>query len=198
MILKISNYYPLQMQTDYLNKYVFISIVIHILFLVSIKSSHVKYDINQIGEQGMQIEMVVIQDNKNDIIEDESLLSEKKKIIKEEKQKQQVITDNRVQGDKAKAIYQTYYGLIRSMLDSNKRYPILALQRRQEGTPIIEFTILKNGDVTNLNLISSGYRLLDREAKKIILKSTPFPPIPASIGKKKINLRIPINFNLQR
>ena len=80
MILKILNYYPLQMQTDYLNKYIFISIVMHILFLVSIKPSNIKYDINQIGEQGMQIEMVVIQDNKNDIIEDESLLSEKKKI----------------------------------------------------------------------------------------------------------------------
>jgi protein TonB len=83
-------------------------------------------------------------------------------------------------------------------LYSNKKYPLLSLQRRQEGTPIVEFTILKNGEVTNLNLVSSGYRLLDREAQKIVIKSSPFPPIPESVGKNSIDLRIPINFSLQR
>ena len=63
---------------------------------------------------------------------------------------------------------------------------------------MVEFTILKNGAVTNLTVSSSGYRLLDREAQKIVLKSSPFPPIPDSIGKNTIALRIPINFNLQR
>tara|TARA_B100000902_G_scaffold354586_1_gene366856 strand:- start:170 stop:730 length:561 start_codon:yes stop_codon:yes gene_type:complete len=185
------------MQSDHLHKYFFISVVIHLIFLVSLKSSYIKYDISQIGEQGMQIQMVLIQDDLNDIEEPESLLSEQKKIIKEKKQEQQAIVDNRIQGDKAKKIYQSYYGVIRNILDSNKKYPILALQRRQEGTPIIEFTILKNGEIIGLNLISSGHRLLDRQAQKIVLKSAPFPPIPASLGKKSIDLRIPINFNLQ-
>ena len=63
---------------------------------------------------------------------------------------------------------------------------------------MVEFTILKNGVVTNLTVTSSGFRLLDREDQKIVLKSSPFPPIPDSIGKKSIDLRIPINFNLQR
>jgi protein TonB len=62
----------------------------------------------------------------------------------------------------------------------------------------VEFTILQNGEVTNLSVLSSGYRLLDREAQKIVLKSSPFPPIPDTIGKNSIDLRIPINFNLQR
>ena len=72
------------------------------------------------------------------------------------------------------------------------------MQRRQEGTPVVEFTILKNGTITNLTVSSSGFRLVDREAHKIVLKSSPLPPIPDSIGKKSIDLRIPINFNLQR
>ena len=75
---------------------------------------------------------------------------------------------------------------------------MLALQRRQEGTPVVEFTILKSGEVVNLTVETSGYRLLDREAQKIVLKSTPFPPIPDSMKKNHIDLRIPINFNLQR
>ena len=186
------------MQTDQLNKYIFISLVVHILFFISIKSTFIKQDISQIGEQGMQIQMVLIKDNTDDIQEDESVLSEEKEILKEIEQEQQAIFDNRLQGDKAEKIYQSYYGVIRNILDSNKKYPLLSLQRRQEGTPVVEFTILKNGTVTNLEVSSSGYRLLDREAQKIVLKSSPFPPIPDSIGKKSIDLRIPINFNLQR
>ena len=125
-------------------------------------------------------------------------MSKEKETIKDKEQEQQAVFDNRLQGDKAEKIYQSYYGVIRNILDSNKKYPLLSLQRRQEGTPIVEFTILKNGEVTNLNLVSSGYRLLDREAQKIVIKSSPFPPIPESVGKNSIDLRIPINFSLQR
>ena len=198
IILTILNFYRIEMQTDRLNKYIFISLVIHMLFFISFKSTFMKQDISQIGEQGMQIQMVFIQDKTDDIQEDESILSEEKETLKEIEQEQQAIFDNRIQGDKAEKIYQSYYGVIRNMLDSNKKYPLLSLQRRQEGTPVVEFTILQNGTVTNLTVSSSGYRLLDREAQKIVLKSSPFPPIPDSIGKKSIDLRIPINFNLQR
>ena len=198
IILKILNFYRIEMQTDQLNKYILISLVIHMLFFISFKSTFIKQDISQIGEQGMQIQMVLIQDKTDDIQEEESVLSEEKEILKEIEQEQQAIFDNRIQGDKAEKIYQSYYGVIRNILDSNKKYPLLSLQRRQEGTPVVEFTILQNGAVTNLSVSSSGYRLLDREAQKIVLKSSPFPPIPDSIGKKSIDLRIPINFNLQR
>ena len=198
IISKILNFYLIEMQTDQLNKYIFISFAIHVLFFISIKNTYIKQDISQIGEQGMQIQMVLIQDKTDDIQEEESVLSEEKEILKEIEQEQQAIFDNRLQGDKAKKIYQSYYGVIRNILDSNKKYPLLSLQRRQEGTPVVEFTILQNGTVTNLMVSSSGYRLLDREAQKIVLKSSPFPPIPNSIGKKSIDLRIPINFNLQR
>ena len=108
-----------------------------------------------------------------------------KKSFKKEEKQQQAIFDNRLQGDKTDKIYQSYYGVIRNMLDSNKKYPLLSLQRRQEGTPVVEFTILKSGEVVNLKVNSSGHRLLDREAQKIVLKSSPFPPIPDSLGKIK-------------
>jgi TonB family protein len=175
------------MQTDNLNKYIFASLIIHIFFLVSLSNSKIQKDISQIGEQGMQIQMVLIKDQQDDIQDDESLSSNEKRIIKEKELEQQAIVDNRLQGDQTQKIYQSYYGIVRSMLDSNKKYPLLSLQRRQEGTPVVEFTIT-----------SSGYRLLDREAQRIILKSAPFPPIPKSLGKNRIDLRVPINFSLQR
>ena len=97
------------MVTDQLNKYILVSIFIHVLFLVSMKNNYVKQDISQIGQQGMQIQMVLIKDSADDIQDEESLLSEEKKILKEKEQEQQAIFDNRLQGDKAKKIYQSYY-----------------------------------------------------------------------------------------
>ena len=185
------------MQTDNLNKYIFISLIIHSLFLLSFNSVYTQKDISQIGEQGMQIQMVLMQDQ-IDESDNDGLTSDEKKVLKKEEKQQQAIFDNRLQGDKTDKIYQSYYGVIRNMLDSNKKYPLLSLQRRQEGTPVVEFTILKNGEVVNLKVNSSGHRLLDREAQKIVLKSSPFPPIPDSLGKNKIDLRVPINFSLQR
>ena len=186
------------MQTDNLNKYVLVSLVIHVFFLMSLSITNNQKDISQIGEQGMQIQMVLIRDQQDDVQDEESINSSEKKMIKSEEKEEQAIVDNRLQGDRTNKIYQSYYGVVRSMLDSNKKYPLLSLQRRQEGTPIVEFTILQNGDVINIDIISSGFRLLDREAQKIVLKSAPFPPIPKSLGKKRIDLRVPINFSLQR
>ena len=186
------------MQTDNLNKYVLVSLVIHAFFLTSLSITNNQKDISQIGEQGMQIQMVLIRDQQDDVQDEESINSSEKKMIKSEEKEEQAIVDNRLQGDRTNKIYQSYYGVVRSMLDSNKKYPLLSLQRRQEGTPIVEFTILQNGDVINIAITSSGFRLLDREAQKIVLKSAPFPPIPKSLGKNRIDLRVPINFSLQR
>ena len=186
------------MQTDNLNKYILVSLVIHAFFLMSLSITNNQKDISQIGEQGMQIQMVLIRDQQDDVQDEESINSSEKKMIKSEEKEEQAIVDNRLQGDRTNKIYQSYYGVVRSMLDSNKKYPLLSLQRRQEGTPIVEFTILQNGDVINIDITSSGFRLLDREAQKIVLKSAPFPPIPKSLGKKRIDLRVPINFSLQR
>ena len=99
-------------------------------------------------------------------------------------------------GDISKNAYQSYYGQIRKIIDSNKKYPLLARQRREEGSPRITFTILKSGLVENVSVMTSGYRSLDREARRMILASSPFPPIPASMKKEYIQLTIPINFNL--
>ena len=165
---------------------------------MTITTSNIQRDISQIGEQGMQIQMVLIKDQVDDVKDTESLNSSEKKVIKQEEKEEQAIFDNRLQGDKTNKIYQSYYGVVRNMLDSNKKYPLLSLQRRQEGTPIVEFTILQSGDVVDLKITSSGFRLLDREAQKIVLKSAPFPPIPESLGKRRIDLRVPINFSLQR
>ena len=87
------------MQTDNLNKYILISLLIHTFFLMTITSSNVQRDISQIGEQGMQIQMVLIRDDNDDVQDDDSLSSSEKKIIKREEKQEQAVVDNRTQGD---------------------------------------------------------------------------------------------------
>ena len=72
------------MQTDNLNKYIGISLVIHAFFLMTITTSNIQRDISQIGEQGMQIQMVLIRDQNDDVQDDDSLSTSEKKIIKSE------------------------------------------------------------------------------------------------------------------
>ena len=106
------------------------------------------------------------------------------------------IRDSRKVGEESLNTYDTYYGRIRQIIDSNKRYPLLARQRKIEGSPKVQFTILKNGIVEKISVISSGHRILDREARLIIKISSTFPEIPSSMNKNYIDLTIPINFKL--
>tara|TARA_Y100000816_G_scaffold81710_1_gene55924 strand:+ start:29 stop:598 length:570 start_codon:yes stop_codon:yes gene_type:complete len=175
--------------------YFVIAVIFHSLFIVSINPFSVIKDVAVIGESGMNVQMILIQ--KGDENFDKAIMSENKRNELDDAEKdQEVILDDRKVGDISKNAYQSYYGQVRKIIDSNKKYPLLARQRREEGSPRITFTILKNGLVENVSVMTSGYRSLDREARRMILASSPFPPIPASMKKEYIQLTIPINFNL--
>ena len=81
------------MQTDNLNKYVLLSLVIHAFFLMSLSITNNQKDISQIGEQGMQIQMVLIRDQQDDVQDEESINSSEKKMIKSEEKEEQAIVD---------------------------------------------------------------------------------------------------------
>ena len=179
-----------------LNKYLLIAFAIHLFFLFTLTSPKTVNDITTIGETGMKIQMMVLK--KSDEVYDESLASEEIRNKTEDSEKdQEMLMDNREVGEKSEYTYDTYYGKIRQTIDANKKYPLLSRQRKEEGTPKVMFTILKNGVVTNLSIKSSGYRSLDREARRMIMISSPFPKIPDSVSEESISLTIPINFRLK-
>ena len=66
------------MQTDNLNIYILASLIIHAFFLLTLSSSYIQRDISQIGEQGMQIQMVLLNDRKDDIQDEDSSIQKKK------------------------------------------------------------------------------------------------------------------------
>ena len=182
-------------KSDNINKYIILALITHSMFLISFTMNKSVSDITKIGETGMTIQMIVLETS--DEIYEKNFSSEEIRNKTEDTEKeQQVMIDNRAVGDKSKNVYDTYYGRVRQIIDANKNYPLLARQRKQEGSPKVSFTILKNGIVEKLSVDSSGYRILDREARRIIMISSPFPEIPDSMNKDSIDLTIPINFKL--
>ena len=182
-------------RSDNINKYIVLALILHSLFLVTFSINKSVNDITTIGETGMAIQMMILETS--DEVYEKSFVSEEiRNKTDDSEEEQQVLLDNRKVGEESLNTYNTYYGRIRQIIDSNKRYPLLARQRMIEGSPKVQFTILKNGIVEKISVISSGHRILDREARRIIMISSPFPEIPSSMNKNYIDLTIPINFKL--
>ncbi len=182
---------------DRLQTYYVLAFIIHLLFIVNLRINTSMQDISAIGESGMNIQMIVLE--KSDADYKAKGISEQTQDTSEKNKKdQEIILDDRMTGDVAKRTYDTYFAKIRSIIDSNKRYPIVSRQRQQEGSPKVTFTILRNGIVKDLSVASSGHRLLDREARRMILVSSPFPEFPSSMKDKSIKLTIPVNFTLNK
>ena len=139
-------------RNDNINNYLFIAFFIHSMFLLfAFTTKLFVNDITTVGETGMTIQMIVLE--KSEEVFEKSLASQQETVESDDAEKdQQVLMDNRKAGDKTNYTYDTYYGRVRQIIDSNKSYPTLAKQRRQEGSPKVSFTILKNGVNTNVSV----------------------------------------------
>lgn len=75
-------------------------------------------------------------------------------------------------------------------------YPRKAANNRESGETLVSFTILSDGSLENITVSrKSGSEILDNAAIQIVEKaSSQFPPIPESLGHKKLNYVIPITF----
>ena len=179
-----------------LSGYILLAFIIHVFAFVSLHHTSFVNDISKIGDSGMEVQMIFLQKKVTRSEETFSVDPIKKKEVEIQKENKEIIMDNRKIGESVKITYNSYQAKVRQIIDGNKKYPLISRQRRQEGTVIAKFTILKNGTVDKLILRSSGYRGLDREARRMIMASSPFPPIPDNVSKSPMNFTVPINFTL--
>jgi len=89
-----------------------------------------------------------------------------------------------------------YITLIREMIRENLFYPRVAKRMHIQGVVHISFVVRKDGDVTDIKILSSTSSILKRGAIKTIKSISP-PPIPQSLGKSRLELSIPIEFRLK-
>ncbi len=91
-----------------------------------------------------------------------------------------------------------YYQLILKKLEQLKKYPSRARRRGEQGTVRLTFSLNQDGSLYSHEITkSSGSRALDREVEQLIVRASPFPPIPEIMGTGKLELSVPISFTLR-
>ena len=96
-------------------------------------------------------------------------------------------------------IFVSYFNKIKQSIESEWEYPELALRYGLQGKLSLEFTIAKDGQLTQLRMLrSSGSQLLDEEAIRAIKAAAPFPPIPPWIKSNPLPISASMEYHDNR
>ena len=91
----------------------------------------------------------------------------------------------------------SYIGQVRRSVLGAKRYPEASRRAGRQGKLQVQFTILKNGEVGNVRLLSeTPYPNLNREAMAAVKRAAPFSGIPDSIMQQSLKVVLPFRFEL--
>ena len=86
--------------------------------------------------------------------------------------------------------YAGYFTSMRNAISLAWHYPQRAALEGQQGLVKLNFSVDAQGHASAIRIVkSSGYHLLDEAIVAAIRSASPFQPLPASIGKKKIRIR---------
>lgn len=92
----------------------------------------------------------------------------------------------------------SYKNSIKQKIESNKVYPARAIRRGYEGDVTVEFTVLKNGSIKSLELVSPApSENINIAAISAVKNSIPFEAFPTNIRKENIKVVIPFSFRTQ-
>jgi protein TonB len=87
---------------------------------------------------------------------------------------------------------------LRRAIEREKRYPVLARTRRQEGTAELAFTLHKDGTIADVAVArSSGFRELDEAGARTLSGLGRFKPVPDTVSIGDLRLVVPIEFRLE-
>ncbi len=90
-----------------------------------------------------------------------------------------------------------YLDQVRENIVRAWNYPAQASEERKEGQVDVEFTILKDGRLLDVQILqSSGFGSLDREAIRAVKAASPFKPIPDQMGVPQLPIRFTFNYTL--
>jgi len=95
-------------------------------------------------------------------------------------------------------VLRNYLQKLQGEIAAAKQYPEAARESGQEGKVTIRFTVMKNGEVKNIALVSkTDYPELDQETIAAVKRAAPFPGLPDEIGQPFLEIILPFKFQLQ-
>jgi protein TonB len=100
-------------------------------------------------------------------------------------------------GEVSKEVAWEGYGqLLYDMVGKNKQYPQIAIRRNLQGTVTISARV-SMGKVVEINMVdSSGHKVLDEQALKMVKKAVEQLPIQDNLARKSFTVLIPVDFQL--
>lgn len=88
----------------------------------------------------------------------------------------------------------------RELIDSVRKYqkyPRKAVEKNIQGDLVIKVIIDPKGNILEAKIVDgSGFRVLDKAAKKMIRKAAPFKAIPKELKLKDFEFKVPMSFEL--
>jgi protein TonB len=101
-------------------------------------------------------------------------------------------------GSGSGSLLQGYLRQIRSLLEHQKTYPVMAQRLNIQGVAVLQFTIAADGRLMATSLCkSSGNDILDKAARETVRKVGRFPPLPAALGRQQLTVEIPLAYRLR-
>lgn len=92
--------------------------------------------------------------------------------------------------------WEGYGQLLYDMVGKNKQYPQLAIRRNWEGTVTISARV-SMGKVVEISMLdSSGHKVLDEQALKMVKKAVEQLPVQENLARKSFTVVIPVDFHL--
>jgi len=93
-----------------------------------------------------------------------------------------------------KEFLDAHLGEIRALLIQNLKYPRNAQRLKMQGEVRVSFRLKSNGSVENIEVLqSSGFEILDEDAKALIKNTAPQFPKPS----KSVHLSVPLAYLLR-
>lgn len=85
--------------------------------------------------------------------------------------------------------YISYMTKIKRQIDLVWTYPMLAIERGEQGTLLLQFTIVSSGQLKDVRIIrSSGSKILDSAAVEAIRNAAPYPVFPKEWKEEEITI----------
>lgn len=78
--------------------------------------------------------------------------------------------------------------MIKSIIDKNNQYPRMARKRGIEGSVVVEFVLFKNGDISDIKILTKAHKSLNQSAVNAIKRS--YKDFPSMDNNVRISITI--------
>ena len=174
-----------------------VCLIVSFLFhAVTILAFHDTFNLNWTVEKPRAYKVDLIRAPVEDLDPDETPGADISR-TKEESEPPPTLEQDTISLDTKDKRYVSYARLIKGRIGSQWGYPSAARDRLIEGQLLLLFSLVKEGEVIEINLLDpSGYAVLDEEAVRAIRAAAPFPPFPDHVTVKRLNIQASFDYRL--